>query len=202
MCVPLTVLTLTTTTILWVNSHSPERKNESSDWTSWIGEVWNSSRLELVPCDANSTLAPSVMGQRLQECDQPRHFFFFTRHSLISEISGQGLPKGDGYWRTCRTRVSWPRLKPQVLPDREQGFHSLHSPTWQCTKSRERARGEDLKCLFHVFYGVTSPLYMLRDRNVTSRTGDSDWPWDVHSMSLSLGSYSSGQTRWHLPLSW
>lgn len=30
-------------------------------------------------------------------------------------------------------RASWPRLKPQVLPDREQGLHSLHSPTSQCT---------------------------------------------------------------------
>lgn len=63
----------------------------------------------------------------------PGHFLLFTRHSLISEISGQGLPKGDGYWRTCRVRVSWPRLNPQVLPDREQGLHSLHSPTSQCT---------------------------------------------------------------------
>lgn len=63
----------------------------------------------------------------------PEHFLLLTRHSLISEISGQGLPKGDGYWRTCRVRVSWPRLNPQVLPDREQGLHSLHSPTSQCT---------------------------------------------------------------------
>lgn len=63
----------------------------------------------------------------------PGHFLLLTRHSLISEISGQGLPKGDGYCRTCRVRVSWPRLKPQVLPGREQGLHSLHSPTSQCT---------------------------------------------------------------------
>lgn len=63
----------------------------------------------------------------------PGHLFFLTRQSLTSEISGQGLPKGDGYCRTCLVRVSWPRLKPQVLPDREQGLQSLHSPTSQCT---------------------------------------------------------------------
>lgn len=51
-------------------------------------------------------------------------------------MSGQGLPKGEGYWRTCRVRVSWPRLNPQVLPDREQGLHLPHSPTSQCTKLR------------------------------------------------------------------
>lgn len=78
----------------------------------------------------------------------PGHFLLLTTHSLISEISGQGLPKGDGYWRTCRVRVSWPRLNPQVLPDREQGLHSLHSPTSQCTKLRKRAEGEKLQCLF------------------------------------------------------
>lgn len=66
----------------------------------------------------------------------PGHFLLLTWHSLISEISGQGVPKGDGYWRTCRVRVSWPRLKPQVLPEREQGLHSLHSPISQCTEQR------------------------------------------------------------------
>lgn len=72
----------------------------------------------------------------------PGHLFFLTRHSLTSEISGQGLPNGDGYCRTCLVRVSWPRLKPQVLPDREQGLHSLHSPTSQCTNrgNAERER--------------------------------------------------------------
>lgn len=67
----------------------------------------------------------------------PGHFRLLTKHSLISEISGQGFPKGDGYRRTCRVRVSWPRLNPQVLPEREQGLHSLHSPTSQCTKLRK-----------------------------------------------------------------
>ena len=77
----------------------------------------------------------------------PGHFLLFTRHSLISEISGQGLPKGDGYWRTCRVRVSWPRLNPQVLPDREQGLHSLHSPTSQCTELRKTSGDEKIPCL-------------------------------------------------------
>lgn len=63
----------------------------------------------------------------------PGHFLLLTTQSLISEISGHGFPKGDGYRRTRRVRVSWPRLNPQVLPDREQGLHSLHSPTSQCT---------------------------------------------------------------------
>lgn len=60
-------------------------------------------------------------------------------------MSGQGFPKGEGYWRTCRVRVSWPRLNPQVLPDREQGLHSPHSPTSQCTKLR--ATTEKRHCL-------------------------------------------------------
>lgn len=70
----------------------------------------------------------------------PGHFLLLTRQSLISEISGQGLPKGDGYWRTCLVRVSWPRLKPQVRPDLEQGLQSLHSPTLQCTDSRNTGK--------------------------------------------------------------
>lgn len=64
----------------------------------------------------------------------PGHFFLLTWHSLISEISGHGLPNGDGYWRTCLVRVSWPCLKPQVRPAQKQGLHSLHSPTSQCTE--------------------------------------------------------------------
>lgn len=72
----------------------------------------------------------------------PGHFLLLTRHSLISEISGQGWPKGDGYWMTCLVRVSWPLLKPHVLPDREQELHSLHSPTSQCTVEGEgKVRG-------------------------------------------------------------
>lgn len=70
-------------------------------------------------------------------CALPGHFRLLARHSLISEISGQGFPKGEGYRRTCRVRVSWPHLNPQVLPDREQGLHSPHSPTSQCTRLRE-----------------------------------------------------------------
>lgn len=40
-------------------------------------------------------------------------------------------------------RVSWPRLKPQVLPDREQGLHSLHSPTSQCSDRGKRRNGSE-----------------------------------------------------------
>lgn len=71
----------------------------------------------------------------------PIHFFLLTTHSLTSETSGQGFPKGDGCWRTCLVRVSWPRLNEQVLPPREHWLHSLHSPTWQCTELRKKAEG-------------------------------------------------------------
>lgn len=63
----------------------------------------------------------------------PGHFFFRTTQSLFSKVTGQGLPCGVGVLRIFRVLVSSPRLKPQVFPGREQGLHSLHSSTSQCT---------------------------------------------------------------------
>lgn len=192
MRVPPAVLTLTTMTILWVNSHSPERKNQQlwldklkqrglefietgtlchvSQIRFWHGLWWVNSYCR--QCPKTRLLFPG------DTFSLPGHFRLLTRHSLISEMSGQGLPKGEGYWRTCRVRVSWPRLNPQVLPDREQGLHSPHSPTSQCTKLR-------------VTTTTKQPHFnasVLREICGFPIPFSSDWPWSVHSMSLSLGS--------------
>lgn len=60
------------------------------------------------------------------------------------------MPKGEGYRRTCRVRVSWPRLNPQVRPDCEQGLHSPHSPTSQCTKLRATTEKKNFR--FQVWF--------------------------------------------------
>lgn len=197
MRVPPAVLTLTTMTILWVNSRSPERKNQQL----WLDRL-KQRGLDFI---GTGTLCHEsqircwhrlwwVNGYCSRCCAFPGthfalpvHFRLLTRHSLISEISGQGFPKGEGYRRTCRVRVSWPRLNLQVLPEREQGLHSLHSPTSQCTKLRETKKS------LSFFSGTRFCGFWTTLR--------SDGPWGVHSMSLSLGSKSSGQTWWHLPLS-
>ena len=150
MRVPPAVLTLTTMAVLWVNSHSPERKNQQL-WLDKLKqrglefiETGTLRHVSLIPCWHWLGWVNSYCGQCPKArfwfpghtCSLPGHFRLLTRHSLISEMSGQGLPKGEGYRSTCRVRVSWPRLNPQVLPDREQGLHSPHPPTSQCTTLR------------------------------------------------------------------
>lgn len=63
----------------------------------------------------------------------PGHFFLLTTHFLVSDVGPQGLPWGEGTCRISRTLVSSPRLKPHTFPLREQGPHSPHSLTSQCT---------------------------------------------------------------------
>lgn len=85
------------------------------------------------------------------------HLLLLTKHSLFSEVCGHGLPIGEGFCRTLLVLVSSPHLKPQVFPKREQGLHSLHSPTSQCTKTVNKSvkphntriqhcRGYDSRC--------------------------------------------------------
>lgn len=59
------------------------------------------------------------------------HFFLLGKHSLFSEVAGQGLPWGLGFCTILRVRVSSLR---QVFNIREQRPHSLHSPTSQGTE--------------------------------------------------------------------
>lgn len=63
------------------------------------------------------------------------HLFFLTTHSLFSRVEGQGLPWGLGVCRTFRVRLSSPM---QFFPIREHGPHSLHSPTSQCTETKDK----------------------------------------------------------------
>lgn len=167
MRVPLAVLTLTTMTILWVNSRSPERKNQQL-WLDRLKQRGLESIGTGTLCHESQIRCWHRLWWVNSDCSRccgfpgihfalPGHFRLLTKHSLISEISGQGFPKGEGYRRTCRVRVSWPRLNPQVLPEREQGLHSLHSPTSQCTKLRKTKKNRFSFSVVHDFVASEQP---------------------------------------------
>lgn len=115
------------------------------------------------------------------------HLLLLTKHSLFSEVCGHGLPIGEGFCRTFLVLVSSPHLKPQVFPKREQGLHSLHSPTSQCTKTQLTSQWSHIAHAYSTAGGLTADVQYVRD-----------WPVGMHSIE-SLGSNLSGQMWWHCP---